>query len=168
MRQALEINEDMGAYYQFLENDFANHLKNFAETPGLLINAIRTIAIPTLKNAIQRSRNPMNIIRMMDELSKMTMSSKSTLSNYLHDKIVDGTYPRSFFVQMKDIDGITQEIIETRNLDRWKTYYLKTSQDLLDNMASTQVTRNFEFLANLTVLFNLFGRQTMDEISSRR
>ena len=118
-------------------------MKNFAETPILLVNAVRTIAFPTLRNAIKTSRNPMNIIRMMDELSNMTMASQSTLSNYLQEKILDGSYPRSFFVQMRDVDSIIQEIIETRNLDRWKTFYLRTSQSELENLASTQVTRNF-------------------------
>lgn len=104
----------------------------------------------------------MVILRMMDELCKVTMSSQSTLSNYLRDKIVDGSYPRSFLVQMRDIDGIVSEIIDTRNLDQWKNFYQKSSQSVLDTMATVQVSRNFEFLANLTVLFNLFGRQVMD------
>ena len=42
----------------------------------------------------------------MEELSRMTQASQSTLSNYLREKIIDGTYPRSFLLQLKDIDNL--------------------------------------------------------------
>ena len=94
----------------------------------------------------------------------MTQASQSTLSNYLREKILDGTYPRSFLLQIKDIDTLVDEVYETKNLERWKSFYQNSNQSVLDTMGSAQVNRNFEFLANLTALFNLFGRQVMDEL----
>ena len=66
MRQILEITQEYHNYFHFLETDFANYIKIFAEYPSLLISAIRAVAIPTLKNAILlRSRNGMRIMSMM-------------------------------------------------------------------------------------------------------
>lgn len=85
----------------------------------------------------------MRLMSMMEDLSRMTQSSQSTLSNYLRDKIVDGTYPRSFLLQLKDIDNITEEVYQTNNLERWKAFYKNSSQSVLDTMATVQVNRNF-------------------------
>ena len=168
MRQILEMTQEYHTYAQFLESDFANYLKAFAEYPALLVSAIRTVAIPTLKNAIVfQSRNAMRVMSLMEELSRMTQASQSTLSNYIREMILDGTYPRSFLLQLKDIDNLVDEVYETKNLDRWKAFYQNSSQSVLDTMGSAQVNRNFQFLANLTVLFNLFGRQVMDELSKK-
>ena len=104
---------------------------------------------------------------MMEELSRLTQNSQSTLSNYLRDKIIAGTYPRSFLLQLKDLDNIVEEVYQTNNLERWKSFYQNSSQSVLDTMATVQVNRNFEFLANLTALFNLFGRQVMDELQRK-
>ena len=92
----------------------------------------------------------------------MTQASQSTLSTYLREMIISGTYPRSFLLQLKDIDNLVEEVYETKSLDRWKSFYQNSSQSVLDTMGSAQVNRTFQFLANLTVLFNLFGRQVMD------
>ena len=61
------MTQDYHTYAQFLESDFANYLKAFAEYPSLLVSAIRTVAIPTLKNAINlQSRNAMRIMTLME------------------------------------------------------------------------------------------------------
>ena len=108
MRKILEQTQDYQAYLQFLETDFANHLKSFVDHPGLLVESIRAVALPALKNAVGRARNNMRIIPILQELSRMTQASQSTLSNYLRDKILDGSYPRSFLLQLKDIDNIAE------------------------------------------------------------
>ena len=111
MRQILEMTQEYQTYAQFLESDFANYLKAFAEYPALLVSAIRTVAIPTLKNAIVfQSRNAMRVMTLMEELSRMTQASQSTLSNYIREMILDGTYPRSFLLQLKDIDNLVNEV----------------------------------------------------------
>lgn len=66
MRQVLEITQEYHTYTQFLETDFANYIKAFAEYPSLLVSSIRTVALPTLRNAIVfKSRNAMKIMSMM-------------------------------------------------------------------------------------------------------
>ena len=168
MRQILEITQEYQTYFSFLETDFSNQLAAYTEYPALLVSAIRAVSIPTLKNAIIfKSRNGLRVMSLMEDLSKMTQSSQSTLSNYLRDKIIRGDYPRSFLLQLKDVDSLIDEVYETKNLDRWKSFYLSSSQSVLDTMGSAQVNRTFDFLANLTVLFNLFGRQVMDEIARK-
>ena len=79
----------------------------------------------------------------MEELSRMTQESQSTLSNYLKDKIVEGSYPRSFLVQLKDMDTIIDEIYESKNLERWKEFYRTSSQSVLDTMGTVYVNRSF-------------------------
>lgn len=67
MRQILEMTQEYHTYSQFLEGDFANYLKAFAEYPALLVSAIRTVALPTLKTAIAlKSRNAIKIMSLMD------------------------------------------------------------------------------------------------------
>ena len=67
MRQVLEITQEYHTYTQFLENDFSNYIKAFAEYPSLLVSAIRTVALPTLRNAIVfKSRNAIKIVNMME------------------------------------------------------------------------------------------------------
>lgn len=143
MRQVLEVTQDHQQFFHFLESDFSNLIKVFAEYPAVLISAIRTVALPTLKNAIAKSRNSMRIMSMMEELSRLTQGSQSTLSNYLRDKIIAGTYPRSFLLQLKDIDNLVDEVYQANNLERWKSFYQNSSQSVLDTMATVQVNRNF-------------------------
>ena len=38
----------------------------------------------------------------------MTQGSQSTLSTYLREMIINGTYPRSFLLQLKDIDNLVE------------------------------------------------------------
>lgn len=49
-------------------------------------------------------------------------------------------------------------------IDRWRQFYMTSSQFALDSLGTSQVPRGFEFLASLTALFNLFGRQVLDEL----
>lgn len=49
-------------------------------------------------------------------------------------------------------------------LDRWRQFYMTSSQLALDSLGTSQVPRGFEFLASLTGLFNLLGRQVLDEL----
>jgi hypothetical protein len=84
MRQILEMTQEYNTFAHFLETDFSNQLKIFADHPTLLVSAIRAVSVPTLKNAIIfKSRNAMRITSLMEDLSKMTQASQSTLSNYL-------------------------------------------------------------------------------------
>jgi hypothetical protein len=167
MRQIFEATQEFHNYFNFLESDFSNYLKAFADHPSLLVSAIRTVALPALRSAVARSRNTGRTMGMLEELARMTQSSQSTPSNYLRDKILDGTYPRSFLLQLKDLETMVDEIHETKNLERWKNFYLSSSQSVLDTMATVQVNRNFQFLANLTALFNLFGRQVLEELTRK-
>ena len=83
-----------------------------------MVSAIRTVAIPTLKNAIVfKSRNAIRVMSLMEELSRMTQASQSTLSNYIREMILDGTYPRSFLLQLKDIDNLVGEVYEANNIE---------------------------------------------------
>ena len=108
MKQVLEITQEHQQLFHFLETDFANLIKLFADYPALLISAIRTASFPALKNSISKSKNSSKIMSMMEELSRLTQASQSTLSNYLKDKIIADTYPRSFLLQLKDIDNIVE------------------------------------------------------------
>ena len=84
MRQILEITQEYQTYFNFLETDFSSQLAAYAEYPTLLVSAIRAVSIPTLKNALTfKSRNGLRVMSMMEDLSRMTQSSESTLSNYL-------------------------------------------------------------------------------------
>ena len=84
MKQVLEANQDIQTFHQFLETEFANSLKAFADYPALLVMAIRTISIPMLKNALQtRSRNSNRVMALISDISLMTQSCKSTMAPYL-------------------------------------------------------------------------------------
>lgn len=38
------------------------------------------------------------------------------------------------------------------------------NQSLLDKIGNSQINRGFEFLANMTALFNLLGHEVLDEL----
>lgn len=74
----------MQTFYSFLETEFANNLKIFADYPALLIMAIRILAIPMLKNALlTKSRNSNRVLALVSDISRMTQSCKSTMAPYV-------------------------------------------------------------------------------------
>jgi len=81
---------------------------------------------------------------------------------YLKEKITNGAFPKSFLQHLKEIDSIADEIGTNQMLERWKEFYLKSTQPTLDKLGTSQLERGYEFLPNITVLFNLFGREAID------
>jgi hypothetical protein len=49
-------------------------------------------------------------------------------------------------------------------LDRWKSFNKIASSSLLDKIGNSQINREFEFLAILTAVFNLLGREVQEEL----
>jgi hypothetical protein len=140
-------------------------MKAFVEYPNVLTLAIKMVALPSLKHAVvRRSRNPGRLMGLCEDVGKIAESTKNSLAGYIKERILEGSFPRSFLIHLKEIDMIFDEIAGMQMLDRWRQFYMTSSQFALDSLGTSQVPRGFEFLASLTALFNLLGRQVLDEL----
>lgn len=159
----MELNQEQSAYLQFLEGDFCNLLKNYQNHISLFGNALRVALVPLLKDAIfRRSRNSGLLISMVEELGKMAEQTQGALTGYLRQRIRDDSFPRSFLLQLQQIDSVWLQIQGGQMVDRWRQFYLRSTQIALDGLGRQQ--RGFQFLAVLTGLLNLGGRQVLDEL----
>ena len=43
---------------------------------------------------------------LVEEIGKIAFSSQLSLSNYMFAKINNGSFPRNFFIQLREIDQI--------------------------------------------------------------
>lgn len=168
MQQLYEVSQDNNGYLQFLEVEMAQNTKNFAEYPQYLANAVKVVTFPWLRHSVlTKSRNTGKLMGMVEEIGRIAQSTQNTLAGYLRDKIMDSSFPRTFLLQLKNMDAIHDEIMGSGQLlERWRQFYLSSSQGVLDQLSRNQIDRGFELMANLTALFNLFGKQVMDDLRS--
>lgn len=47
---------------------------------------------------------------------------------------------------------------------RWKSYNTYANESILDKIGASQINRGFEFLANMTALFNFLGQEVLEEL----
>lgn len=123
----------------------AQTIRNYANHPQHLSNAIKTVTFPWLNEVVnKRSRNSGRLIILVDEIGRIAQSTQNTLAGYLRDKILDGSFPRSFILQLKNMDAIHDEIMGSGQLlERWRQFYLSSSQGVLDQLSHNQVDRGF-------------------------
>lgn len=87
IKQLLEINQEHESYYKFVESDFSNIVYAFADYPSLMIQSIKMITIPYLKNVILRnSKNKVRLLNIIEEISKIKQSPNSCQA-YIKAKI---------------------------------------------------------------------------------
>ena len=49
-------------------------------------------------------------------------------------------------------------------IERWKSYNNYANQSILHKIGVSQINRGFEFLANMTALFNFLGHDVLEEL----
>lgn len=49
-------------------------------------------------------------------------------------------------------------------IERWKSFNNLANQSILDKIGNSQINRGFDFLANMTALFNLLGQEVLEEL----
>jgi hypothetical protein len=119
-------------------------------------SSIKMIAIPSLKTVLLRnSKIRPKLLKIIDEISKITQSSSTCLA-YLKAKITEGAFPKNYLQCLKEIDAVIEEIEANQMIERWQSFNKMTNQSILDKISGS-ISRGFEFLANLTALFNLLG-----------
>jgi len=129
-----------------------------------LVSSIKMIAIPYLKNVIlQKGKSKVKLLSIIEEISKIQQSPSSSL-DYLKVKIAEGTFPKNYLNCLRDIDSVIDEIVGNQMLDRWKSFNRIASSSLLDKIGNSQINRGFEFLAIMTAIFNLLGREVLEEL----
>lgn len=162
IKQLLEINQEHESYYKFVESDFSNIVYAFADHPNLMVQSIKMITIPYLKNVILRnSKNKNRIMSIIDEISKIKQSPSSCQA-YIKAKISEGTFPKSYLHCLKEIDSVIDEISANQMIERWKSFNNLANQSILDKIGNSQINRGFDFLANMTALFNLLGPEVRE------
>lgn len=56
------------------------------------------------------------------------------------------------------------EILANQMIERWKSFNNLANQSILDKIGNSQINRGFDFLANMTALFNLLGQEVLEEL----
>lgn len=164
IKQLLEINQEHESYYRFVESDFSSIVYAFADYPSLMNQSIKMITIPYLKNVILRnSKNKVRLLSIIEEISKIKQSPAS-YNAYIKAKISEGTFPKSYLHCLKEIDSVIDEILANQMIERWKSFNNLANQSILDKIGNSQINRGFDFLANMTALFNLLGQEVLEEL----
>lgn len=71
-----------------------------------MLNSIKMITIPYLKNVILRnSKNKAKLLAIIEEVSKIKQSTQSCQA-YIKAKIREGVFPKSYLHYLKDIDAV--------------------------------------------------------------
>jgi hypothetical protein len=62
---------------------------------------------------------------------------------------------------LKDIDGVVDEIYDNQLIQKWVSFHRMSNERLLEKIGGSQISRGFEFLADLSAILGVLGREGM-------
>lgn len=157
IRSLLEKNQEYEAYYKFVETDFSHTLINSLANPAIMARSIKLIIIPYLKYVIhQKIGIRGKLFNLIEELFKVQITYASCES-FLEINIRKGKFPQEFFNTLRDIQKVIEEIYANNMIERWLSFNRMSQETLLERIGGSQLSREFEFLAEFTSVLGLLG-----------